>query len=189
MKTTARARALRSRIRLRASASPYTSWAGFYYDAGLSRQKLKPVLIVAAQENIRCVGLTPDLLDLYEEIDRVVRIRDKRWVIGHVSILTKDQIARTRDLGLAVSTHTNRYIWRTGSRVAAEIGNDREDTISPLASMKAAGIRFALATDNVPTSLFYPIWQSVARIESFYRTRHRAQRKDQPRRRDASRHH
>jgi predicted amidohydrolase YtcJ len=150
---------------LRASASPYTSWAGFYYDAGLSREKLKPVLLAAAEQDIRCVGLTPDLLDLYEEVDRIIPIRDKRWVIGHVSILTKDQISRTRDLGLAVSTHTNRYIWRTGSRVAAQIGPEKEDTISPLASLKAAGVRFALATDNVPTSLFYPIWQSVARID------------------------
>ncbi len=148
---------------MRASASPYTGWAGFYYDAGLPRDQLKEVMIAAAHEDIRCVGLTADLLDLYAEVDRIVPIRDKRWVLGHVSILSKEQIAKVRDLGLAVSTYTNRYIWRMGSRVTEEVGAERENTISPLASLKAAGVRFALATDNVPTSMFYPIWQSVAR--------------------------
>jgi hypothetical protein len=148
---------------LRASASPYTGWAGFYYDAGLPRDQLKDVLIAAANEDIRCVGLTADLLDLYAEVDRIVPIRDKRWVLGHVSILSREQIAKIRDLGLAVSTHTNRYVWRTGARVAEAVGAEHENTISPLASLKAAGVSFGLATDNVPTSMFYPIWQSVAR--------------------------
>jgi hypothetical protein len=155
---------------LRASASPYTGWAGFYYDAGLPRDKLKDVLIAAAYEGIRCVGLTSDLLDLYDEVDRVVSIRDKRWVLGHIGVLTKEQIANIRDLGLAVSTHTNRYIWRTGARLAARLGEEREDMISPLASLKAAGISFGLATDNVPSSMFYPIWQSVARKDHTGRT-------------------
>ena len=87
---------------MRASASPYTGWAGFYYDAGLPRDKLKEVLIAAAHEGIRRVGLTSDLLDLYDEVDRVVSIRDKRWVLGHIGVLTKEQIANIRDLGLAV---------------------------------------------------------------------------------------
>jgi predicted amidohydrolase YtcJ len=148
---------------LRASASPYTGWAGFHYDAGLPRDRLKEVLLEAARHDIRCVGLTPDLLDLYAEVDRKVPIADKRWVLGHISLLTRDQIAQARDLGLALTTHTNRYIFRTGSRVLGEIGADREGEISPLASLRDAGIRFALATDNVPVSMFHPIWQSIAR--------------------------
>ena len=79
------------------------------------------------------------------------------------ALLTKEQIARMRDLGLVVTTHTNRYIWRTGARMLEEVGVDNEETISPLASLKAAGVPFCLATDNVPVSMFYPIWESVAR--------------------------
>jgi predicted amidohydrolase YtcJ len=149
--------------RLRASASPYTGWAGFYYDAGLARDRLKQVLIEAARNDIRCVGLTPDLLDLYAEVDRVAPIGGKRWVLGHISILTPDQIARAKDLGLVLTTHTNRYLWRTGARTLEQVGEARAHTISPLASLKKAGVRFALATDNVPVSMFYPIWQSIAR--------------------------
>jgi predicted amidohydrolase YtcJ len=149
--------------RLRASAGPYTGWAGFYYDAGLPRAQLKDVLIEAARNDIRCVGLTPDLIDLYAEVDRIVPISGKRWVLGHVGVLSEDRIKRAGDLGLVLTTHTNRYIWRTGARTLAEVGEARADTISPLASLKRAGLRFCLATDNVPVSMFYPIWQSVAR--------------------------
>ena len=92
-------------------------------------------------------------------------IGGKRWVLGHISTLTRDQIAKARDLGLVMTTHTNRYIWRTGSRVLEEIGAENEGTISPLASLRDAGIRFCLATDNVPVSMFHPIWQSIARLD------------------------
>ncbi len=150
---------------LRASANPYTGWAGFYFDAGLPREHLKSVLIEAARNNIRCAALTPDILDLYEEVDRIVPIRDQRWIIGHLSVLTKEQISRIRDLGLVVTTHTNRYIWRTGAKMMESVGPGNETTISPLASLQAAGVPFCLATDNVPVSLFHPIWHSIARLE------------------------
>ncbi len=151
--------------RLRASAAPYTGWAGFHFDAGLPRDKLKDVLIAAARNNIRCAALTSDMIELFEDVDRVVPIRDKRWIVGHISTLSRDQISRIRDLGICVTTHTNRYIWRTGAKTAQEVGPDREDTISPLADLRDAGVPFCLATDNVPVSMFYPIWQSVARKE------------------------
>lgn len=147
----------------RATASPYTGWAGFHYDAGLPRDRLKEVLVEAARNDIRAVGLTTDLIDLYQEVDRVVPISDRRWVLGHIGILEHDDIARIRDLGLAVSTHTNRNIYRTGAALREQVGADREDTISPLKSLRDAGVRFALATDNVPVSMFYPIWEAVAR--------------------------
>jgi predicted amidohydrolase YtcJ len=151
--------------KLRASANPYTGWAGFHYDAGLPRDKLKHVLVEAARNDIRCAALSSDVLDLYEEVDRVVPIRDKRWILGHISVLSDEQISRIRDLGLVVTTHTNRYIWRTGARLLDQLGRERENAIVPLASLEKAGVRVCLATDNVPVSLFHPFWQSVARID------------------------
>lgn len=151
--------------KLRASASPYTGWAGFYFDAGLPRDKLKAVLIEAARNNIRCAALTPDVLDLYEEVNQVVPIRDQRWIIGHLSVLTPEQISRIRDLGIVVTTHTNRYIWRTGAKMLDVVGPGNEHTISPLANLQAAGVPFCLASDNVPVSLFHPVWHCVARVE------------------------
>src|SRR5262245_59770220 len=53
---------------LRASAAPYTSWAGFHYDAYLPREKAKRLLIEAAANGIRCAAMTPDMLDMFVEV-------------------------------------------------------------------------------------------------------------------------
>jgi predicted amidohydrolase YtcJ len=151
---------------LRATASPYTGWAGFNYDSSLPRESLKKVLIEAASRNIRCAGLyTEPLLELFEEVHQIIPLTDKRWVLGHIGVLSQEEIARIKRLGLLVTTHTNRYIWRTGSQMAREVGPGAENTISPLASLIAAGVLVSFATDNVPVSLFYPIWQSIARLD------------------------
>jgi predicted amidohydrolase YtcJ len=104
----------------------------------------------------------PGLLDLYEDVNRVVPIRDRRWVIEHIGILSADEIGRIRDLGVVLTTHTNRYLYKEGDLL--QLGSADEDTIVPLRRLKEAGVHVALATDNVPPSLFWPVWQAVARV-------------------------
>ena len=103
------------------------------------------------------------MLELFDEVNRVVPIGDLRWVFGHISMLTQDEINRAADLGLAVSTHTNRYIYKEGHLLKQRLGAERENEISPLRSLVDAGVKLSLGTDNVPVSMFYPIWQAVAR--------------------------
>ncbi len=152
---------------VRARAMPYTGWAGFAYDAALPRELLKTVLLEAARRDIRVLSMGKDLLDLYEEVNRVVSIRDRRWVIEHISTLTQDEIHRMRDLGVVVTTHTNRYLSKEGKILRSRVGAAREDEIVPLRGLLDAGIHVALATDNVPPSLFHPIWQAVARLDRY----------------------
>jgi predicted amidohydrolase YtcJ len=150
---------------VRARAMPYTGWAGFSYDAALPREQLKSVLLAAARADIRILSMGVGLLDLYEDVNRVVPIRDRRWVIEHIGILSAEEIGRIRDLGVVLTTHTNRYLYKEGSLFRAQVGSDAEDTIVPLRRLKEAGVHVALATDNVPPSLFLPIWQAVARVD------------------------
>ncbi len=151
--------------RVRAQAGPYTGWAGFNYDCVLPGEKLVEVMVHAARNDIRMVTLTGQMLENIEAANRIEPIADKRWVLGHIGVLTEDETKRIADLGLATSTHTNRNIYRTGSGLVDKIGIGRAADISPLARMRDAGIHFALATDNVPTSLFHPIWQAVTRTD------------------------
>ena len=150
---------------VRARAMPYTGWAGFSYDAALPREQLKSVLLAAARADIRILSMGAGLLDLYEDVNRVVPIRDRRWVIEHIGILTADEIGRIRDLGVVLTTHTNRYLYKEGDLFRAQVGSNAEDTIVPLRRLKEAGVHVALATDNVPPSLFLPVWQAVARVD------------------------
>lgn len=149
---------------LRAEALPYTGWAGFNYDFGLERARAKELLIACARQGVRVIGIWPNMLDLYAEVDREVPIRDLRWVLGHISVLTREQVSRIRDLGLVLTTHTNRYVYKEGHLLQARWKLPDEDAIAPLRWLDEAGVRFSLATDNVPVSLWHPIWQAVTRM-------------------------
>jgi predicted amidohydrolase YtcJ len=99
---------------LRAQAAPYTGWSGFNYDMGLERERAKEMLIACARNGIRAIGIWPNMLDLFAEVNEVVPIRDLRWVLGHIAVLSQEQVHRIRDLGLVLTTHTNRYIYKEG---------------------------------------------------------------------------
>jgi hypothetical protein len=152
---------------VRARAAPYTGWAGFAYDAGLPREQLRDALVAAARHDVRVGGIMPGLLDLYAEVDRIVPIRDRRWVLEHISVLSDDDVRRIRDLGLVVTTHTNSYIAKQGEILRNRVGSPFEDTIVPLRKLRDAGVTVALATDNVPTSLFNPIAHTITRLDRY----------------------
>jgi len=149
--------------RLRATTSPYTSWAGFFYEAALPETVMVEMMIEAARNDIRVGSFTANILDLYEQVDRAVPIGGRRWVIEHIGVYGPDEIKRIRDLGLVLTTHTGRYIWRDGAGLARRLGPEGESRIAPLRSLLDAGVHVALATDNVPPSLFHPIHHAVAR--------------------------
>jgi len=148
---------------MQAESAPYTGWGGFYYDNGVPRERMLEFLIEAARNDIRITTITTDYFDLFEEVNKVVPIGDKRWVVGHLDVVTEDQARRLADLGIGMSTHTNRYIYKHGHIRRDELGPGRENDIVPVKRLRDAGVHVALATDNVPTTLFYPIWHLVSR--------------------------
>jgi predicted amidohydrolase YtcJ len=91
----------------------------------------------------------------------------RRWILGHVSTLSDRDVERIARMGLVVSTHTNRYVYKEGHVLQQSLPPERAHEISPLRALVDAGVHVSLATDNVPVSLFWPIWQSVSR-ESRY---------------------
>ena len=148
---------------LRAATWPYTGWAGFNIATGLPRERVKELCMACAKHGIRVIAIWPNMLDVFEEVNREIDITTQRWVLGHVSALSAAQIAKVRELGLVATSHTNRYVYKEGHLLKQQLGAGRENEIAPLKSLIEAGVRVALATDNVPTSMFYPVWQSVCR--------------------------
>jgi predicted amidohydrolase YtcJ len=149
--------------RVRSSARPYTGWAGFYYDQQLAKPELVEALVAAARNGIRICTLTTQMLPHLEEANRIASIRDLRWVMAHVGVMDDEITARVRDLGLVTSANSNRYISRDGSKNKTELGPARAHEIMPFKRLKEMGVPVSLATDNVPCSLFHPVWQAVAR--------------------------
>lgn len=150
---------------IRAEA-PTTGWAGFNYDMGLPQDRAKALLVACARQGIRVTGIWPNMLDLFAEVDRVAPIRGLRWVLGHIAVLTRDQVGLVRDLGLVVTTHTNRYIAKEGHLMRGRHGLPDEEAIVPLRWLREAGVPVSLATDNVPISLWQPVMQAVTRMST-----------------------
>src|SRR5215472_1842132 len=102
---------------VRAGAPPSTGWAGFNYDFFLPRSKAKEVLLLLAANDIRAVslaGTSPGMLDLFEEVDREIPLKGRRWVLGHISVLTLRDIERIARMGIVLTTHTNSNIYKQG---------------------------------------------------------------------------
>jgi hypothetical protein len=148
---------------LRSAAFPQTGWAGFHYNSSLPRDALKTVLVEAARNGIRAVGILPDMLDLFAEVDDLAPISDQRWVLGHIVSLTPDQVKQVADLGLAVTTHMTAYLYKRGSELVEKLGQDRAGEIVPLRSLRDAKVPISFGSDNVPLSLFHSIAHAVNR--------------------------
>jgi len=145
------------------AAGSYTGWAGFNYTTGLQRAQLKEVLLRCAANDIRVVMNGPPVLDLYDEIDRQVPLKGKRWVIAHINDFSAKDVERIMRMGLVLTTHTNNYLYKGLHVHAKRLPPDRHGEIVPMRSLLAAGVKVSLATDNVPISNFLPVSQTILR--------------------------
>lgn len=149
--------------RVRASAAPYTGWAGFNSSHGLARAQAKDLLLHCAKNDIRAVMIGSRNLDLYEEVDREIPLNGRRWVISHISMTTSREIEKIARMGLVLTTHTNNYLYKGLHELAQRLPPERHRDINPLRSLAEAGVKVSLATDNVPVSPFLPMSQAIMR--------------------------
>ncbi|MBX9847342.1 MAG: amidohydrolase family protein [Xanthobacteraceae bacterium] len=151
--------------RLRRRVPVQTGWAGYSPDSGLPRDAVCELLLEAARNGIRVSGIWVNLLELFREVDRIVPIAGRRWVLGHQRVLDRDQVELICDLGLALTTHTNRHIYKEGAAIRSSVGRDKEHTIVPIRTLLDKNVPVAFGTDGVPPTLFNPVWQAVERVD------------------------
>lgn len=147
----------------RASAAPYTGWAGFNNAQGLPRDKVKELLLLCAQNDIRVVMIGGQNLDLFEEVHRKISLKGRRWSLAHINRFSPRDIERIVRMDLVLTTQTNGSLYKGLHTLAEQVPRDRHDEIVPLRSLLDAGVKVSLATDNVPISLFLPVWETIAR--------------------------
>jgi predicted amidohydrolase YtcJ len=150
--------------RLRALCGPYTGWAGFNFNAALPESVMVEMMVEAARAGIRVGSFSPRILDLYEQVNARCSIVDQRWIIEHVGMFERDEIQRVADLGLVLQAYSSKWIGQDGERLRSQLGDARSDRILPMRDLLDAGVHVSLATDNVPPTLFLPIWHVVARL-------------------------
>jgi predicted amidohydrolase YtcJ len=148
---------------LRALCGPYTGWAGFNFDSCLPEDVMVEMMVEAARSGIRVGSFDPTILDLYERVNKRAPITEQRWIIEHIGIFDADEIARLSDLGVVLQAYSNRWIYQEGERHRAALGEAGASMVLPMRSLIDAGVHVSLATDNVPPTMFDPIWHVVAR--------------------------
>jgi len=132
--------------------------------------KLRRIAFLAAENDLRlhtCFGgdRAFDLaLQVYDEVNREIPIRDKRWVVEHCIVAHSDQMDRCRELGLTVTTCTN-FLWGKGIEVFEErMGKEVFDQVLPLRRWLDSGVQVAQSTDYGPYMPMFTLWQSLARV-------------------------
>jgi predicted amidohydrolase YtcJ len=153
--------------RARASAAPYTSWAGFHYDCGLPEDEIFPVLVAAARHRIQVSGLTTRFIGIFDRVAAEAPISGLRWIGQHLGIATAAEIALLQRHDIGITPLAKRFIDKEGNAPGNPFGNPADDTFMPIRTLMAKGIRMGLETDNVPPTLWAAIHQVVARHDRF----------------------
>jgi predicted amidohydrolase YtcJ len=141
---------------------PHDQWAGHFHQ-GLSDERFIELGAHAIRLGLRlntliCYDLER-ALRLFEAVDRQVPIRDRRCVGIHLMAATDEQLRRIKALGLAV-TMTPNLLYEHGQTFGIDTLGDGA---IPIRRVLDAGIPVSLATDNVPYSMLWTMWQALAR--------------------------
>lgn len=145
-----------------AAGYPYDQWAGHFYQA-MTRDRFITLGIEAARLGLRvnCVA-SRDIeyaISAYEEINKIVPIAHRRWVIIHVNQVTDDQIKRMKMLGV-IATVVPGFLWMAGHRYGLDkLGSNA----IPIRRLLDGGVPVALSTDGVPYSMLWTAWEAIAR--------------------------
>lgn len=147
-------------------ALPNTGWAGFV-EWSNSPDDFRAYVRLAAELDIRVNTIVGDhmetVLSIFEEVDRAIPLKGRRWLIEHVKLMSADQIARAKKLGLVVTTIPVYMIWKNGGGLTRDMP-DLEDYV-PHASLLAADVPVSTGTDNIPYNPFVTLQTVIERVE------------------------
>jgi predicted amidohydrolase YtcJ len=142
-----------------------TLWKGVQLT---SDENFKSILWNAARANLRvqvqCAGgaAIDKILGMYEEIDREIPIRGKRWVIEHCQFPSPENMAACRRLGV-IPTSTTNFLWLYGSVYVRSWGRELAQDAIPFKPWLEAGVPVVQSTDGKPYQPMFAFWQMLAR--------------------------
>ncbi len=148
-------------------ALPDTGWSGFVEYAN-TLSEYRDYVMTAAELGFRVHTIASarnnldKLLAIWAEAEQRFGIKDKRWVLEHVEIVTAAQIAMIKQLGVCVTTIPSKALWKRGPK-SASTAADAGELVTPHRAFLEQGVPIAVGTDNVPYSQFFSLWNAAAR--------------------------
>ncbi len=137
----------------------------------IETDKLKEICFLAARYNIRMnveVGgdkATDIALDAYEEVNRKISIRGKRWVLQHIQHPSMDHIRKCKELGVAVTTASNFEYSKGEETYVKRLGGDYCQRAIPFRRWLDTGVLVSQSTDGAHYQPLFTIWNSLRRID------------------------
>ena len=103
------------------------------------------------------------VLDAYEAVNAESPIAQKRWAIEHAFLMTPEQRARAKKLGVFLSVQNHLYI--AGPAFRNYLGEPRASDITPLKTYLDEGLKVALGTDApvIPVNPFWELYHFITR--------------------------
>lgn len=148
------------------AALPNTGWAGFVEWANKA-EDFRTYARLAAELDLRLHTIVgdhiEDTLSIFEAIDAEIPLAGRRWVVEHVKLITPEQIARIRRLGLVVTTIPVYMIWKNGATLTRDMAD--LDRYVPHADLLGAGVAVSAGIDNIPYNPFFTLQTIVERKE------------------------
>jgi predicted amidohydrolase YtcJ len=147
-------------------ALPDTGWSGFVEPA-TNFDEFRELAHLCAQNSLRLHTIVSGRMDkvipILEEIDAAHSLKERRWIVEHIDLVTPEQIAALKRLGVLVTSIPVSTLWQRGADWL-----DRPETldhVAPLRRMMESGLTIAAGTDNIPYNPFYTLWTMMAREE------------------------
>jgi hypothetical protein len=145
----------------RARAGGYTGMAGYHFDSGLAADDVAFVVQACVRVGIRAVGLSPALYSLFDRASRGGDIGGLGWLIQHCGHVTRENAAIARRHRIGLTFLPVEAVYKQARLAQADPVRARDWL--PLRRLIDAGQPVSFASDNIPPSLFFAIWCSLAR--------------------------
>jgi predicted amidohydrolase YtcJ len=128
------------------------------------RDVLGKVARSGLRAQVQCAGgaAIDKVLGMYEEIDREIPLRDRRWVIEHCQFPSKQNIDTCRRLGI-IPTSTTNFLWLHGSIYVRSFGEGLACEAVPFRAWLEGGVPAVQSTDGRCYAPAFVFWQSLAR--------------------------
>src|SRR5262249_53498902 len=147
----------------RARASGYTGMAGYHFDSGLTEDDAVSVVQACVRAGIRAVGLSPTLYSLFDRARAGEDICELGWLIQHCGHVPRENAAIARRNRIGLTFLPVEAIYKQAPLARAD--RTRAADWMPLRRLLDVGQPVSFATDNIPPSLFFAIWCSLARLD------------------------
>lgn len=136
----------------------------------VTTETLKHIALLAARNNLRlnsCISgnkAADVTLKVFEEVNREIPIKDRRWAIQHVQFASQENFDKCKELGICVTVCTN-FEWGEGAEVyVGRLGRNLAAEAMPLRPWLDAGVCISQGTDWGPYQPMFTIWQSLKRV-------------------------